>query len=382
MQHLRRFGVLSVIGTITLMPLLVLPAMVGVLVDETAMTEAQAGWSASANFFGGAIIALLMALRMHHLDLRKTAAIGFLVAAAGDLASAYTGDYPTVFLLIRFITGLGAGAAYTAVLASFARLPDTDRGYALFVTLQFIVSGLGLYLLPVFSEGLGASGMYLSIVVLDILGLWLCSVLPGKAMRDPDHQDQRSEIKVLLATATLLGALGFLIFEAAFTAEFTYVERLGVSLAFSDQQIGLSMLVGSLIGIPGAFSIVLLGNRLGRLGPLSFGMVMAMGGLAIMIIAETFVPYLIGSLLIGFSWAFCLPFIQGLLASLDPHGTAVAAGSATSTVGGAIGPGLAAIVISSGNYQHVFLFAIGLLLLALISFFFANHHTLRSQNGV
>ena len=57
MLPLRRFGLLSVIGSITLMPLLVLPAMVGTLIDETTLTEAQAGWSASLNFFGGAIIA-------------------------------------------------------------------------------------------------------------------------------------------------------------------------------------------------------------------------------------------------------------------------------------------------------------------------------------
>ena len=37
MLHLRQFGMLSVIGTITLMSLLILPPMIGTLVDETSL---------------------------------------------------------------------------------------------------------------------------------------------------------------------------------------------------------------------------------------------------------------------------------------------------------------------------------------------------------
>lgn len=74
-----------------------------------------------------------------------------------------------------------------------------------------------------------------------------------------------------LVDETLLGALGFAVYEAANTAQFTYLERLGVSLALTDQQIGLALLIASLAGIPGAFTIVFLGSRLGRMLPLSFG---------------------------------------------------------------------------------------------------------------
>ena len=57
MRSIHRIGIYSIMGSITLMPLLVLPAMIGILVDETALTEVQAGWSASINFLGGAMIA-------------------------------------------------------------------------------------------------------------------------------------------------------------------------------------------------------------------------------------------------------------------------------------------------------------------------------------
>jgi predicted MFS family arabinose efflux permease len=364
------------------MPLLVLPAMIGTLIDETSLTEAQAGWSASLNFLGGAIIAGLMALRMHHLDLSKVAAVGFLVAAIGDGLSGFSTSNASLFLFVRFCTGVGAGAAYTAVLAAFARLPEVDRGYAVFVTLQFTISGLGLFLLPVFSQYLGASGMFLSIAALDVVGLLLCSKLPGKAVRSQTEQGGRTELHVLLAWATILGALGFMIFEAALVAQYTYIERLGVSLALSDKQVGSALLIASLAAIPGALSIVLLGGRVGRMSGLCFGVAVAIVGLLIMISpgtisAQNFLPYVLGAAMITFAWAFCLPYIQGLMAALDPHGSAAALGSASSTIGGAIGPGLAALVVGSGAYQHVMMLAIALLLLALTSLFVASRRVLQ-----
>jgi hypothetical protein len=275
-------------------------------------------------------------------------------------------------LPVRLAAGVGAGAAYTVVVAAFARLPDVDRGYGLFVTLQFIVSGIGLYLLPVYSRALGVEGMFLSIAALEIGVLALLRHLPGRAADCRSFGDQKSELHVLLSWAALLGALGFAVYEAANTAQFTYLERLGVSLSLSDQQIGSALLIASLAGIPGAFAIVLLGSRFGRLAPLSLGVGLSLCGLFALMTGDSFGDYLLGASLIGFSWAFCLPYIQGLLASLDPHGSAVAAGSASSTIGGSIGPGLAALALGSGSYTRVLGLSMCLLLIALLSFWLAS----------
>jgi len=369
---LGRFGIYSLIGTISLLPLLVLPAMIGTLVDESLLGEARAGWSASLNFFGGAAAALVMALRMHRLDLRRIAILAFLVAAAGDIVSAFSTNQPMLFLSVRLLAGIGAGAAYTVVVAAFARLPDVDRGYGLFVTLQFIVSGIGLYLLPVYSAALGVEGMFLSIAALEIFALALLRHLPGRASDSPSFGGRKTELHVLLSWATLLGALGFAIYEAANTAQFTYLERLGVFLALSDQQIGSALLIASLAGIPGAFAIVLLGSRYGRMAPLSAGIGLSLCGLFALMTGGSFGSYLLGASLMGFSWAFCLPYIQGLLASLDPHGSAVAAGAASSTIGGSIGPALAALALGGGSYTHVLGLAMCLLLVALASFWLAS----------
>ena len=174
-----RFLAFSIIGTVMLLPLLVLPAMIGVLVDEGGLSEATAGWLAALGSIGGATISLLMALRMHRLPPRKIAMMGVAAALVADAASAFfVGPTPTFFLL-RIVSGIATTIAYVLAIASFARYDSFERGYGIFVTLQFIVSGLGLYILPVYSAELGVMGMYLLFALFDLLALGLASALPA-----------------------------------------------------------------------------------------------------------------------------------------------------------------------------------------------------------
>jgi len=371
-KDFRTFCILSLAGTISIMPLLVLPAMVGVLVDESGMSESFAGFSASVNFLGGAAIALVMAFYMHHINLRKFTAVALLAAAVMDVVSAYSSGHELIFLLARIAAGVGAGGAYTCIVAAFARYREVDRGYGIFITLQFVVSGIGLYLLPVYATSLGTKGMFLMIAGLEVLALLLVRHLPGKAVRQREEPFKVSELGVMLAPATIFAVIGFGLFETANTAQFTYVERLGVAIDLADQKIGTALLIASLAGIPGAFIIVLVGDRFGRTGPLALGISISVAGLLGLIFAQGFISYLIACICMGFAWAFCLPFIQGMLALLDRNGTAIAAGASASTIGGAAGPGIAAAIVGNGQYQNVFMTSIGLFVLCLIGFVMAG----------
>ncbi|MBW2495215.1 MAG: hypothetical protein JRE43_10730, partial [Deltaproteobacteria bacterium] len=151
-------------------------------------------------------------------------------------------------------------------------------------------------------------------------------------------------------------------------AQYTYLGRLGVALAFSGEAIGAVLMIASLAGIPGAFTIIVIGNRFGTIGPLLFGIGVAIVGLVILITSGAFAWYLMAGICLGFSWAFCLPFIQSLLASLDRNGSALAAGAAAAAIGVAVGPGLAASVVEVGNYSPVFVIAIALMIVAIASF--------------
>ena len=139
----------SILGSVALMPLLVLPGMVGGLVDYSGFTESQAGWVASAGFAGGAIGSILAGLRIRHISPRQLAIAGLIMLAVFDGLSALVGHLPTaVFVAFRFIAGFGGMIAYSAVMATIAALPGHERGYGIFMVFQFGISGIGLWGLP------------------------------------------------------------------------------------------------------------------------------------------------------------------------------------------------------------------------------------------
>jgi predicted MFS family arabinose efflux permease len=362
----------SIIGTVALMPLLVLPAMIGVLVDNAGMSDSSAGMSASLNFLGSAIVGILMAVRVHHVNLRQVATIALALAVLADVASAVTAGESVGFFVVRFAAGVMLGATYVASVASFARMDGYERGFGIYVTMQFVVSGLGLYVIPVYADELGATGLFGLFAVMDTIALLLARALPDDKAAHSVLGESASEFKLLLTAAAIFAILGFAVFEAATNAQFAYIERFGVAINISDHDIGVSLLVASLVGIPGAFSIVLVGRRFGTLRPLLFGIAIAVTGITVLLNTQSYSGYFIGSCCIGFSWAFCLPYIQSLLAAIDRKGSAIAAGTSLSTLGSAVGPGIAAMVVAGGNYASVFILSIGLFAGTATLFYLAN----------
>lgn len=377
--NLRHFAVFSVVATVAMTPFLVLPAMVGVLVDNAGMSESSAGWSASLSFLASAVTGFFLALRIHHLNLRRLATIALAMTAIADLLSAYTAGSTTLFFAVRIAAGVSLGMSYVAAISSFARFDGYERGFGVFVTLQFVVSGLGLYIIPIFADQLGAKGLFLIFVGLDCCALLLARYLPAGCAATTERKASGSELKILLTASALFAIIGFALFEAANNAQFTYIERFGVALELSDHTIGFTLLIASLIGIPGAFAIVVIGHRFGTTWPLVFGIGVGITGLLVLLGAESYGSYFFGNCCMGFSWAFCLPYIQTLLASIDRNGSAIAAGTSFSTLGGAFGPGLAAMVVTGGAYDNVFMLAIGLFIITLIVFYYAGTHTRNRQ---
>jgi predicted MFS family arabinose efflux permease len=353
--------------------------MIGVLVDNAGMSESSAGWSASVNFLASAVVGLLMAVRIHHMNLRQVATVALALAVVADLVSGFTAGNTTFFFAARAVAGLLLGAAYITSVSSFARYDGYERGFGLFVTLQFIISGLGLYIVPVYADAMGAPGLFGLFAGMDVIALSLARYLPSEKAAEAGQGIKESELKILLTGSAILAIVGFAVFEAANNAQFAYIERFGVALEISDQQVGLALMIASLVGIPGAFSIVIVGQRFGTLSPLVLGISIAIGGLLVLLNAESYGAYFFGGCCMGFSWAFCLPFIQSLLATIDRKGSAISAGTSFSTFGSAFGPGLAATVVAGGKYSNVFLLSIGLFVLTLALFFYANKMRLNKK---
>ena len=348
---------ISILGAISLLPLLILPVMVGALVDDVGFTESEAGWVTAIFFVGSAIAALVIGLRIRHLDPLKLATFGLLMLVVFDATAILVSQLPVwLFLVTRFLAGVGSACAYAAVMASIASTSVPERGYGIFMAIQFLVSALGFYGLPWLLLYVGVEGLYFTLAAAAGLALLLRSSV---VHRESVVHDAAIELHTLLKPAAILVLLGIGVFEIANMLWYTYSERIGVSVGLSDYRVGEILGFASLLGIPAALGVAWLGDRLGQLMPLLFLASVGIVFSAWLLGDPGQLTYRTSIYLLNCVWAAGLPYFQALAARLDPGGSIVVVCGFFTANADFIGPAMAAVFVDYGGYGLVLTGAMG-----------------------
>jgi MFS family permease len=366
--NLRIFFALSFIAVMSIYPVLTLPVMIGILMDHAGMSSFSAGWLTAVGTLSTASAGFIMSIKMDNKNLQKLSRFTLIIAIFTDLLSAFTAGTTIIFFLIRVIWGLAMGVAHASSVSSIAHYDNFKQGFGIYVGLQFIVSGIGLYIIPVYADIIGVTGFFIGFALLDSVALMFTKYLGSDYNEPAKTNKNNTSLGVMISVPAILAIIGFTVFEAANTAQFSYIERFGVISNLTEHQIGIALLVGSLLGIPGAFSIFILGDKFGLVRPLIFGFLLSISALTMLLLSSNYIIYFITSCMLGFSWSFCMPFIESLLAKIDRKGRVVAAGSSISFFGSAFGPGMAAIVVSGDIYTNSFILSICLFSITLFIF--------------
>ena len=366
--NLKIFFALSFIAVMSIYPVLTLPVMIGILMDHAGMSSFSAGWLTAVGTLSTASAGFIMSIKMDTKNLQKLSRFTLIIAIFTDLLSAFTAGTTIIFFLIRVIWGLAMGVAHASSVSSIAHYDNFKQGFGIYVGLQFIVSGIGLYIIPVYADIIGVTGFFIGFAVLDFVALIFTKYLGSDYKEPAKTKENNTSLGVMISVPAILAIIGFTVFEAANTAQFSYIERFGVISNLTEHQIGIALLVGSLLGIPGAFSIFILGDKFGLVRPLIFGFLLSISALTMLLLSSNYLIFFITSCMLGFSWSFCMPFIESLLAKIDRKGRVVAAGSSISFFGSAFGPGMAAIVVSGDIYTNSFILSICLFSITLLIF--------------
>jgi MFS family permease len=347
---------LSLLGSIPLMPLLVLPVMVGSFVDHLGFSDSQAGYAASAGFLGGALSAIYVSFRIHRLNLRRLSLLGLCLMALVDGVSMAAAQIPAgLFVILRFISGAAGVCVYSSVMASFAGWREPSRAYGLFMSFQFMASAMGLFGLPWVLPQTGVAAVFGLFTALSLLGFFLVRQLPPPAERRGVGPDAPLEWRVILSVTALACLLAIGLFEAANMAHFTYAERIGITFGLGARDIGLVLGIATMTGIPGSFGVLLLGSRFGRFAPITAAVLIQIAALQLLLNGSGAASYLVAMCLLASLWGFALPYFQAIEARLDQGGSVVVAGGFATSFGGFLGPAVAASLVSPGRYGGMML---------------------------
>ena len=301
-----------------------------------SLGPAELGTLAAVESLGIGIASFFGPFWISRLDQRACSIAGIVVCVLGNAVTALAGNYQAV-LAARLAVGLfGEGVLLTVSFSVLGQVRNVDRGFAIAITsaVSFGAAVIGAAaalqrLLP--RVGTLAPLIGITLIVLPLLGRFSVvrapSVVTG-ALRGARNKNGLV-ILALTAQAVWFGAPG---------AFWTFAEHVATDKGVTPGSTELALSIGELASLFGSLLAALLGNRWGRLGPITAataGMVLTA---ALYQLCRT--PFEVGLVLCAFYglWNYGVVYQMSLVASLDEGGNLAVVMPAAQVFGLSIGP--------------------------------------------
>ncbi len=337
------------IGVIAPEVFIVQPGFVQGLVQYIGFDEKQAGYVTSMEMVGLAVTTVVMTFAAHRLNWRVVVFSSVLVMFIANALCAMTTDLQ-VFTALRVIAGLGAGGLVSLGFAIIGLTRNPDRNFGLLIMWVLTYGAIVLLVMPSAYSMIGMSGVLWFFALFPLLAVPFIKHLPTNGSTSVQVEDDAINISAPLKAAALVAMLAYFSAQGVIWA---YLFLIGLQGGLGEQQVANGLMLSQFAGIAGALLAATVANRLGRAGPLAIGI---LGGAACLYFLTGAMEFLVFAVAVGiynFAWNMVHPYLLAAMASFDRHGRVVVYAVAMQMIGLAVGPALAASVISEGSLVNV-----------------------------
>ena len=342
------------------------PVIATAYVDYLDFSEAQAGYVLAADMSGFAIGTLLVSARVHIWNRRVVALCGIAVLLVGNLACLGLAAFNSM-LIARFVIGMGAGTAAGVMAASIAASGNPDRYFGLYTVVTLSAFALLISLATVLLGSFGIRGLFSLLACMTLPALCLARKFPEFASGGENNAGETpSSRRRMPFGIVLVVSIATLAYYVGTGGVWPYMSQVGRALDFSVHAVGNLLAVSQLCGVAGALVPVFLGARLGRMPPIMFSLLASAGCLLALLFFSNKLIYALVIQLYMFVWLMFFPYLMGIVSELDPVGRLAGVSYALQSIGFAIGPALAALMIPGGGYAALFYLGIGCYLATLL----------------
>jgi predicted MFS family arabinose efflux permease len=322
------------------------PQLLGPIMSDFELGEEAVGWLFALENAALALTILAAAGLLARRSRAQVAIAGGLIACAANAASPFANSFE-MLLFTRFLVGTGSGLIGAAGTASAASMRNPVRVFAIVQVTSSVVwnvepSAIPFATVPFSSDG----GFFLlagASVALTPLFLWLQP--PRRAPEaKPSLLSAPNRVLALIAMAALFT------FEVGQGGVWTFVAQIGEHIGLDEHTVGRTMTVTGMAGLFGGVLAAWLGGRFGTTGPIAIGIglnVLAACGLAL---TEDSNVYAFSLWLWSAAYTFAVPYLMGALVAMDDLGRWVVASDGVWTLGDAVGPGFAGMLVERGGY--------------------------------
>ena len=337
------------IGVIAPEVFIVQPGFVQGLVEYLGFDDQGAGKVVSAEMWGLAATTILMTFFAHRVNWRSVVFGSLIVMFLANAACTLTTDIGT-FVILRFIAGLGAGSLVSLSFAAIGLTSQLDRNFGLVIMWVLTYGAIVLWAMPTAYEILGFNGVIWFFALFPLVAMPFVKHLPVSGKSEAQVEEDAVDLSPQLKGMALIAMFAY------FTAQgvvWAYLFLIGLSGGLDEQAVANGLMLSQFAGIAGALLAALMAHRYGRILPLTVGVLGGALCLSFLVGSFEFLAFAVVVCAYNFFWNLTHPFLLGAMASFDRHGRVVVYAVAMQMVGLAVGPYLAATVITEGEYLNV-----------------------------
>jgi len=360
--------------------IILMPMLVGGVIDSYNFSEQQAGYIAALEGMGLVVSSLLAALWVRNVSWVRALFICFIANAVINVASANVTDFMSL-LVVRFLAGMTAGSIFAITVTALGDNSHPDRAFGIAQVVQGVMMFVAFAVAPYILEQWDVSGLYYMLAAASVLMVLALKRYPVAGADRSIGESSTVGQESYNGYIWLALIASFLFFSNLF-GFWTYVERIGQAAGLTTETVGLALGFAQLGMIAGAGGVAVASHRFGRTIPMIITLLGMLVVLWLLVGQFSSLSFYLGVALFQAVFVIGNCYQMGVIAKIDVKGKYLVLVTGFQGLGAAVGPAIAASLISGGDYSKVNLMAALLCVISILMFLFIIYRTRQIGSSV
>ena len=354
--------------------IILMPLIVGGLVDSYGFSEQQAGAVATAEGIGLVLGLLTAALWVRNVSWRSALLAGLAIYAGLNFSSPMVEGH-TGILILRFLSGFVGGGVFAIVVAALGDNREPDRAFGIAQAVQGLVMGALFAWAPSLMSNSGINSLFYLMALLALTTLIFLPRFPryGVVGASPESTDIAAASSASAPPALYFGLFGGFAYYLAVFGFWGFIERMGTQAGLEETTIGYALGISQLAAIFGALLAAAAAQRFGRFVPILIALVGQLWVLWVLVGQFSAWSFYAGACAYQGLYVMATSYQLGVIAHLDSKGKFIVVMTALQGLGAALGPSIAAGLINEGDYSGINTAAAVTLIVSLGLFLYLAH---------
>ncbi len=348
----------------------IMPLVLGGAAESRNLAADQLGFAAAAFMGGLAFINFLGFSWLRRFDWRWLILIGNGIAALAFSLPIISFSF-SAWIICNLLAGSATGISYGVSIACLGDTREPERNFALAYAGQTFLSAGLIFLLPRLDFGYDLFVIGQSIAaILMALGIALVLIIPGRGTKTGSKPSQAaSKAATFPQTALILALLLLMLNVLAEGAIWAFIERIAVTDGFTTSFAATAMAFSFFASGIGSMVAATIGTRFGNTRPFIIAVTLSISSVWVLWLGGGQGIFFAGVMLFALAWNLGSPYRMALATRADTSGRYSTLVPAMQTLGAALGPAIAGLLIVDGSFVPVYIMCTVAWFLTLVLFF-------------